>query len=153
MFNQTKNLHSFLKKLKPYLSSIIIIIILLSSFIYLLSVSWLKWGHLFNDTPHELSFPQQILDGRILYKDLFHPHGLLSPYFIALLYKFFGVKILTLVWLGIAITTTLSFVLYKISRLFLGRPSAALVAITFLYLFAFGFYMPSSGIFNFIRLF
>ncbi|MFC1703857.1 ArnT family glycosyltransferase [Candidatus Omnitrophota bacterium] len=139
-----------LDRLKHYLPSIIILLIVASSLVYLLCVSWLRWGHIFNDTPHELSFPQQILEGKVLYGDLFHVHGLFSPYLIAFLYKIFGVQILTLVWLGIALTSILSLVLYKLSRLFLDRFPAALVVVTFLYLFAFGFYMPSSGIFNFI---
>ncbi|MDP8233427.1 MAG: glycosyltransferase family 39 protein [Candidatus Saelkia tenebricola] len=117
-------------------------------FIYLLFTSWLKWGNLIVDTSRELWMPLQILEGRVIYKDLFHEYGFLPPYVLALVYKIFGVSIYSLVGAGVGITALMTILLYKISRFFLNEAGSFLVIITFMFVFAFGYY--SGGIFNFI---
>jgi len=120
------------------------------SFIYLLSVSWLRWGNLFVDTPRELWLPAELLKGRVLYRDLIYPYGFFPPYFQAFLYKVFGVSILTQAGCGIALTLAMSAALYKIARFFLAELLSGFIVAVFLFVFAFGYYLPSSGIFNFI---
>ena len=122
-----------------------------ASFLYLLAVTWLKWGHLIVDTSREFWVPLQLLEGKILYKDVFYEYGFFPPYFLALLYKLFGVRIGSLVGCGIGITMLMSLLLYKISRFFLDELISGLVVLTFLFVFAFGYYFEEwSGIFNFI---
>ena len=118
-------------------------------FIYLLSLSWMKWGNLIIDSFRDINLPVDILRGKILYKDIVYPYGFLPPYLLSAFYFVFGVNILSAILLGIVITVAIIVFIYKISRFFLTQAQAALTVITFLFIFAFGFY-ASTGIFNFI---
>ncbi len=137
-------------KFSQFKSSIVIFFILGLSFYYLLNVSWLRWGNLIVDTSRELWLPLKLLEGRVLYKDLWYPFGLLPPYFLAFLYNIFGVHVNTLVGCGISLTLITSIFIYKIARFFLDEVTSGLAVLTFLFVFAFGYYHPYSGIFNFI---
>jgi len=148
--NFLKNYFTLLENKISRFKLSIIIIIIGSSFLYLFSVSWLRWGNLISDTFRDLWLPRRILEGRVLYKDLFYYYGFFPPYFLAILYRIFGVHINTLVECGIGITILFSIILYKISRLFLDEIASCLLVLTFLFVFAFGYYNPYSGIFNFI---
>lgn len=141
---------NFLKKSFNRSSSFVVVATIVGSFLYLLSVSWLRWGDLFVDTSRELWLPLQLLKGKVLYRDLFYPYGFFPPYFQAFLYRIFGVHILTQVGCGITLTLAMSFLLFKIARFFLGKFVSCFVVVTFLFVFAFGYYYPSGGIFNFI---
>lgn len=129
--------------------SIAIMCIVGACLVYLFHTSWFRWGELVIDTFRELLLPSQIMQGKILYKDLFYPYGLFPPYFLAGIYSLFGVYIPTLAACGMAITILMCVLLYNISRFFLDEARSILVVLTFLFVFAFGFYV-SSGIFNFI---
>ena len=124
-------------------------LIILAAFFILLGQTWLKWGNLVIDTGRELWLPAELLKGKILYKDIVSFYGFLPPYFIAGLYKLFGVSINTLVYTGIALTLVVSFTVYRIARFFLDQGFSTLLVINFLFVFAFGHY-ATSGIFNFI---
>jgi hypothetical protein len=138
---------SLLKKaLSP---SGIIFFIITAAFIYLLSTTWFKWGELITDTSRELLTPCQILQGKIIYKDIFYPYGFLPPYFVSAVYMIFGISTGSLASCGIAVTILMSILLYKISRLFLDEAFSGLAVLTFLFVFAFGFYV-GNGIFNYI---
>jgi hypothetical protein len=119
------------------------------AFIYLLSVSWHRWGDLIIDTGREFWIPLQILKGKLLYKDLFYEHGPLAPYLLAFLYKVGGVHINAVIGCGITITVLMALLLYKIARFFLDELTSGLAVLTFLFVFAFGSY-DYAGIFNFI---
>jgi hypothetical protein len=123
--------------------------VLAAVFIYLVSRTWNKWGNLIIDTPRELWLPAQLLQGKLLYKDIFYIYGPFAPYLAALAYAIFGVHITTAAGCGMLVTALTALCLYKISRLFLNEIESALVILTFLFVYAFGFYV-FSGIFNFI---
>lgn len=128
---------------------IITFILLGAVFIYLLSKTWNKWGDIIIDTSRELWLPAQLLKGKVLYKDIFYIYGFFAPYIVALAYAIFGIHISTVAGCGIIVTVLTSLCLYKISRLFLNEMESMLVILTFLFVYAFGFYVWS-GIFNFI---
>jgi len=130
-------------------TGIILWIMISVLFIYLLSLSWMKWGNLIIDSFRDINLPVDILRGKILYKDIVYPYGFLPPYLLSAFYFVFGVNILSAILLGIVITVAIIVFIYKISRFFLTQAQAALTVITFLFIFAFGFY-ASTGIFNFI---
>ncbi len=119
------------------------------SFVFLLVISWFKWGDAIVDTGRELYVPAQLAAGKVLYRDIFYLYGPLSPYVNAFLYKVFGVRILSLVLGGIAVTGCAAWLIYKISGIFLGIFHAGFIAMVFLFVFAFGYYRYF-GIFNFI---
>lgn len=134
---------------KQYITSLIVFISIAGCFLYLLFMTWLKWGDLIIDTFRELWLPLQLLDGKILYKDLTYEAGIFPPYFLVFIYKIFGVHINSLVSCGIGITILMSILTYKISRFFLDEIVSGLVVLTFLFVFAFNHYFYN-GIFNFI---
>ncbi len=136
-----------LKKLAS--PSTIVICIIGIAFAYLVSVTWLKWGDLITDTSRELLTPYQILQGKVIYKDIFYPYGFLPPYFIAIIYKILGAYVNSLIFCGLAITFLMSALLYKIARIFLDEIFSALAVITFLFVFAFAFY-SNNGTFNYM---
>ena len=137
------------KQLKHYDKSIIVILSIIGCFIYVLSVTWLRWGNPLVDTFRDFWIPLQILKGKILYKEVFYEYGFFPPYFFAFLYAIFGVHIMTLANCGIGITLIFIFILYKLARFFLDEFISCIVVITFLFVFAFG-YNYSLEIFNFI---
>ena len=118
-------------------------------FILLLKVSWLKWGSVIIDTGRELYVPWRILSGDSLYRDVLYQYGPFSPHFNAFLCSVFGMNINTMVISGALTTALLSFLIYKISRVFLNPRLSTFSVLTFLFVFAFGQYYES-GIFNFI---
>ena len=124
-------------------------LVITSVFIFLLKVSWLKWGSIVIDTGRELYVPWRILSGDILYRDVLYQYGPFSPYFNAFLCSIFGVHINALIISGALTTALLSFLVYKISRIFLNPLLSTFSVLTFLFVFAFGQYYEA-GIFNFI---
>jgi len=119
------------------------------SFSGLLFVSWLRWGNLIVDTFNDPWIAYKISEGGVLYKDIHYMFGPLPPYFIAFLYKMFGVNLFCLVFTGVALALAATLFIYRLSRLFLGRAFSTLVTLNFLFVFAFGCYCYS-GLFNFI---
>ena len=113
--------------------SIIAFLAITACFIYLLYATWLRWGHPITDTFREFWVPLQLLKGKILYKEVFYEYGFFPPYFIALLFKLFGVHIMTIVSCGIGIALTFIFILYKLARFFLDEYVSCLVVVTFLF--------------------
>ena len=136
---------SMIASIRQYVPAVIISL----SFVFLLAISWFKWGDAIVDTGRELYVPARLAAGKVLYRDIFYLYGPLSPYLNAFLYKVFGVRILSLVLGGIAVTGCAAWLLYKITRYFCGIFHAGFTALVFLFVFAFGYYRYF-GIFNFI---
>ncbi len=128
---------------------IAVIGVIAASFVYLLSVSWFKWGDLIIDTSRECLVPYRVLRGEVLYKDIFYLFGLFPPHFVSFLYWIFGVNFAVLAWLGIVLTAAMSVIIYKLCRFFLDEITTGAIVAVFLFVFAFAFYM-NSPIFNFI---
>jgi len=119
-------------------------------FSYLLAASWKRWGNLVVDSFYALWIPLQVLRGKILYRDICLANGFLPDYFLAFCYSLFGFRIDTLLGCCIGVVLAVSFFLYRISRFFLARTASLCTILLFTVIFAFGNYMPESGIFNFL---
>lgn len=81
-------------------------------------------GHYNNilvDIGREIYYPQSILEGKVLYKDLFTVFGPFSYLFNALLYKILGIKLSTLYFSGIVSSYLIVFGGYLLSRKFLSE--------------------------------
>uniref|UniRef100_I2Q3D0 Uncharacterized protein n=1 Tax=Desulfovibrio sp. U5L TaxID=596152 RepID=I2Q3D0_9BACT len=77
-----------------------------------------RWGSLNVDFGSELYVPWQILQGRILYRDMVYLTGPLSPYLNALFFKIFGQSIATLQTINLCIALLFSYFAWRIvSRL------------------------------------
>jgi hypothetical protein len=123
------------------------IICIAAGLAYLLSTTWMRWGSLMVDTFRDFRVVQMILDGRVLYRDIFYEYGFLPPYFMSLLCLMTGVNIGTFAAVGIAMTILLVILVYKLSRIFMDRIHSTLAALTYLYVFAVAIYLYY-GIFN-----
>ncbi|KWT75631.1 hypothetical protein [Candidatus Magnetominusculus xianensis] len=123
-------------------------------FLYLLNLSWLKWGDILIDTFDTLFYvPIQILNGAVLYKDIYAHYGFFGSYLLAFAFKLLGVNNYTVIYLGIIITLTCTFMLYKLARFFLNRFFSTLIAINFLIVFAFSNFLlnfSTDGLTNYI---
>ena len=60
------------------------------SFMIGLAVSWQRWGNPLVDCGREMNQPLRLAAGQMLYSDVRHIYGPLSPYLNALLYRIFG---------------------------------------------------------------
>jgi 4-amino-4-deoxy-L-arabinose transferase-like glycosyltransferase len=76
----------------------------------------------------ELELPSQIVAGRLLYGDLRFHHGPLGPYVNALLYRLFGVHLDVLIGAGLVSAALMTWVLYRLARRFVDRPTATMTA-------------------------
>lgn len=106
-------------------------------------------GFFLIDCGREVYYPTQVLEGKILYKDIFNIYGPFSYMFNALLFKFFGINLNVLYWSGIFCTFLITSLTYLISRQFL-QPFLSLsivfftIAIGVLNLNLFNFIFPYS---------
>ena len=73
------------------------------------------------DTGREFYLPQQMLNGNVLYKDLYNMYGTLSYQINAILMAIFGQKITTLYWAGIINSVVIIIASYLLSRKFLDK--------------------------------
>lgn len=73
------------------------------------------------DFGREVYYPQRILQGKILYKDLFNIYGPLAYQINAVLYKFFGVKLSTLYGAGVLCSLLTVSGIFLIAKKFLSE--------------------------------
>jgi uncharacterized membrane protein len=76
--------------------------------------SWGTWPDPLIDFGRELYVPWQLTAGKVLYRDIAHLNGPLSPYLNALWFKLLGVSLRSLVVGNIAIWVLLVWMLYRI---------------------------------------
>lgn len=123
--------------------------LLFITFVFLTYWSWGKWPDLLIDFGRELNLAWQLSDGKILYRDIRHLFGPLSPILNSLIFKRFGSS------LGTIYTTNLIYLFIFTGSLyfFLNKLTSALASFlccfSFLSIFAFSQYRPI-GNFNFI---
>lgn len=123
-------------------------VLMAASFVWLLFLTWFRWGNLLVDTFRDQWIFYKLSQGEVLYRDLYYEYGFLPPYAVSFFYKLFGVQMRWSVCVGIAVTALTVIFLYRIGRLFLNRLLSTMLALAFLFLFAFGNYVM--GICNFI---
>lgn len=112
--------------------SLVIIIFLLT----LLFSSHL--GNIIVDFGREAYIPEEMLSGKILYKDIFNIFGPLSYQINAILYAIFGINLKTLYFAGFVNASLIISVLYFLSRLFTSKGTSWIIC----------FFIISSCFFN-----
>jgi hypothetical protein len=65
------------------------------------AVSWQMWLNPAIDSGREMNTPQRLLDGELLYSQVYYLHGPVAPYVNAGLYALFGRHLNSLYWAGI----------------------------------------------------
>ena len=123
---------------------IILIITLLS--LLILPLFYLHQGLLIDDTGREFFIPSQILNNKILFKDIFNIYGALSYQFNAFLFLLFGQKLSTLIFSGIFHSLTVLITLYLLAREFLNKPISFLFIIFVMFALVFQTFLYNSVI-------
>ena len=95
-------------------------------------LTWAHWGDFQVDCGRELYVPAQILHGKLLYRDLWFPHGPLASYVEASLVGVFGEHLNVFYLFGISLTISCALLLFQIGAILEERAAglaAALLAI------------------------
>src|SRR5882724_8228433 len=119
-------------------------------FVVAAAMTWRKWPDPLIDFGIQLVLPWKISTGSVLYRDLMYlPGGPFSQYFNALLFKLFGVSLLTLVISNLAIAAGLLVLIYRRFLAASDTETATTICLGIVLVFAFGQY-SSTGNYNFI---
>ena len=111
--------------------------------------SWRKWSDPLVDFGRELYTPWQLVEGKVLYKDIGSLFGPLSQYWNALLFYLFGVSLTTLVFANLAVLAIMTGLLYKWLVSISDHLTAAASAVVLLTVFSFSQYTAIAD-YNFI---
>jgi hypothetical protein len=137
------------KEVNARWKSLLVFLCVVLSFLYLLNVSWFRWGSLVIDTFRDMNVCDKLLSGNLIYRDIAYEYGFLPPLILSAVCRVFGLKIAAFAGTGIIISIMISFLLYKISRIIMDRIGSILVVLVYLFVIAFGLY-DRNGIFNLI---
>ncbi len=94
-----------------------------------LALFWGKQGHIIIDIGREYFISEQVMNGEVLYKDIFNIYGPLAYQMNAILFKIFGSRVATLYIFGNAAAALLIFCIYALSRQFLERKFSFFIAL------------------------
>ena len=111
--------------------------------------SWGTWPDVLIDFGRELYFPWQLTEGKVLYRDLAHFNGPLSPYVNALAFRIFGVGLRTLVVCNLAIFAGMVALMYRLVAGVSDRFAATVACLVLVLMFGFGQLVPC-GNYNFV---
>jgi 4-amino-4-deoxy-L-arabinose transferase-like glycosyltransferase len=115
----------------PWVAGIVV------SFIVGLVFSWERWGNPLVDCGREMNQPLRLARGEMLYSEVRHIYGPLSPYVNALLYKIFGPSLGVLYADGIVTAMIILALVYWLSRRLMGRAASTAATLSVMWLCAF----------------
>lgn len=113
------------------------VVLIAVSFIFGLAASWQRWGNPLVDCGREMNQPLRLAEGQMLYSDVRHIYGPLSPYINAMLYRIFGPSLGVLYADGIVTALVILALIYWLSRQLMGRAPAAAATLSVTWLCAF----------------
>lgn len=111
--------------------------------------TWMGWPDPSFDFGRELHVPWELLQSRVLYRDLAYHNGPLSPYVNGLWFALFGVSLRTVVACNLAIAFGVIALLYRMVLEVASRFVATMACLTFVGLFGFG-QLIQNGNFNWL---
>ncbi len=123
--------------------------VILIAGVIMLAMSWRKWLEPTVDFGRELYVPWRLSLGEVLYHDIAYFNGPFSPYFNALLFKIFGVGLMSLAWANIVILAGLTFLIYRLLCLVGSRLGAVLGCVIFLVIFGMAQFINTAN-YNFV---
>ncbi len=120
-----------------------------AAFVTMLIWTWRRWPDVLIDFGHQLYLAQQIAAGRVLYRDLAHFYGPLSPYLNALWFRIFGVHVLSIALANAALAALGAVLLFRLLLHIASRTAAFAGALAFIlfHVFSIG---SQYGNYNFI---
>jgi 4-amino-4-deoxy-L-arabinose transferase-like glycosyltransferase len=107
------------------------------AFVAMMCWTWEAWADVIIDFGRELYIPWRLVEGEVLYRDLAHFNGPLSPYVNSLWFRLFGTSLRVLSLANLTILVLLLALLYSLVARMGSRTSAFLASMTFVLLFAF----------------
>ena len=111
--------------------------ILAASYAFGLAVSWQRWGNPLIDTGREMNLPLRLAGGEMLYSDVRHIYGPLSPWLHAGLFRMFGPSLDVLYADGIVTAATILALMYWLGRQIMSPASAGAATLITTWLCAF----------------
>jgi len=113
-------------------------------------LTWRKWPDILVDFGTQLYIPWRILNGAVLYRDLFYfAGGPFSQYFNALLFKIFGISFSTLIAANLIFAAAMIFVAWRYFLAASDAWTATIIATGIIVVFTFAEYTPI-GNYNYI---
>lgn len=106
-------------------------------FVYGVAVSWQRWANPLIDAGREMNVPLRLANGEMLYSDIRHIYGPLSPWIHAALYRMFGASLNVLYADGIGCGAIAVALLYWLSRQLMAPAPAAVAALNVMWLCVF----------------
>jgi hypothetical protein len=142
-------MHSLVKKLQGNIGRWFGPLLVAGVFVLLACYTWRKWADILIDFGRELYVPWQLLEGRVLYRDLAYLNGPLSPYVNAFFFWLFGPSLQTLIFCNLALLCLLTSLIFYLATKTSDDFTATLSCIAFLVLFGFA-HSVESGNYNYI---
>jgi hypothetical protein len=102
-----------------------------------LAASWERWGNPLVDCGREMNQPLRLARGEMLYSDVRHIYGPLSPYLNAVLYRIFAPSLWVLYADGIVTAALIMALVYLLARRFMKPATAAAATLSVMWLCAF----------------
>src|SRR5262249_23707006 len=102
-----------------------------------LAASWMRWGNPLVDCGREMNQPLRLARGEMLYSQVRHIYGPLSPYLNSALFRLAGPSLGVLYAGGILCTLLILLAVYWLSRQLMGRPGSATATLSVMWLCAF----------------
>src|SRR3954464_5474836 len=81
----------------------------------MLAFTWRTWPEPVIDFGRELYVPWQLSQGKVLYRDIAYFNGPLSPYFNSAVFRIFGVSMMKLVYVNLAILIGILLMLHRLA--------------------------------------
>ena len=113
------------------------VILIAASFILGLALSWERWGNPLVDCGREMNQPLRLARGEMLYSEVRHIYGPLSPYVNAALYRIFGPSLDVLYANGIISAIIILAIVYWLARQLMGRMASTAATLSVMWLCAF----------------
>jgi 4-amino-4-deoxy-L-arabinose transferase-like glycosyltransferase len=98
-------------------------------FAAMLAVSWRRWISLGADSGREMDLPLRLLNGELLYRDVYYLYPPFSPYFHSSLYRIFGASLDVLQVSGALCAALIVWMCYRIARRLMTPSESALAVI------------------------
>ena len=111
--------------------------VLAASFGFGLAVSWHRWGNPLIDTGREMNQPLRLVGGEMLYSDIRHIYGPLSPWLHAVLFHVFGPSLTVLYTDGIISAIMILALVYWLGRQIMNPAAAGAATLNVMWLCVF----------------
>ncbi|MBO0725436.1 MAG: glycosyltransferase family 39 protein, partial [Blastocatellia bacterium] len=97
-------------------------------FAAMMAVSWRRWISPITDSGREMDLPLRLMNGELLYRDVYYLYPPLSPYLHSLLYRIFGAHLGVLQAGGAICAALVVWICYRIARRLM-TPSESTLAV------------------------